>query len=218
MINKDSYYKIKKELPPEAQLVAVSKFISTEVIMELYNEGHRDFGENRPQELCKKMDELPSDIKWHFIGHLQTNKIKYIIDRVYLIHSVDSVRLLEEINRQASRRNNIVKCLLQVYIAKEESKQGLSEQELYEILSDKIKFQNIKFCGLMGMATFTCDKEIVAGEFAYLSALFKRVKEEFFKSDDFFQELSMGMSADYAVAIEHGSTLVRIGSLIFGER
>ncbi len=218
MINREILHKIKKNLPPSTKLVAVSKFKPAETIMEAYNEGQRDFGENRPQELSKKMQELPSDIRWHFIGHLQTNKIKYIIDKVYLIHSVDSFKLLEEINKEALKRNLTVNCLLQVYIAKEETKQGLSEAELIEIVKLKESFRGVRICGLMGMASFTEDKDEVKREFSYLSDLFNNLKQNYFSNDPYFQEKSMGMSGDYDIALECETTLVRIGSLIFGER
>ncbi|MHC1778800.1 MAG: YggS family pyridoxal phosphate-dependent enzyme [Bacteroidales bacterium] len=218
MINREALHKIKSDLPPNTKLVAVSKFKPAETILEAYNEGQRDFGENRPQELSSKMEVLPSDIRWHFIGHLQTNKIKYIIDKVFLIHSVDSVKLLEEINKEAVKRNLTVNCLLQVYIAKEETKQGLSETELIEIVKSKESFRGVRICGLMGMASFTEDKEEVKREFSYLSDLFNNLKRNYFRNDPYFHEISMGMSGDYDIAIEFGATLVRIGSLIFGER
>lgn len=218
MINREALHKIKSNLPPNTKLVAVSKFKPVETILEAYNEGQRDFGENRPQELSKKMDELPSDVRWHFIGHLQTNKIKYIIDKVFLIHSVDSVKLLEEINKEALKRNLKVNCLLQVYIAKEETKQGLSETELTDIVGSKERFEAVRICGLMGMASFTEDKEEIKREFSYLSNLFDNIKLDYFSNDPYFQEKSMGMSGDFEIALEFGSTLVRIGSLIFGER
>jgi len=218
MINREVLHKIKSDLPPNTKLVAVSKFKPVETIFEAYNEGQRDFGENRPQELYKKMQELPSDIRWHFIGHLQTNKIKYIIEKVSLIHSVDSIKLLAEIDKEAKKRNIIVNCLLQIYIAKEESKQGLSESELYEIINSKAVYENVRFCGLMGMASLTEDTNEVKREFAYLASLFDKIKGEYFSDDPGFKEKSMGMSGDYKIALDYGTTLIRIGSLIFGDR
>lgn len=218
MINREVLHKIKSDLPPNTKLVAVSKFKPVETILEAYNEGQRDFGENRPQELFTKMHELPSDIRWHFIGHLQTNKIKYIIEKVSLIHSVDSIKLLAEIDKEAKKRNIIVNCLLQIYIAKEESKQGLSENELYEIINSKAVYANIRFCGLMGMASLTEDTNEVKREFAYLASLFDKIKNEYFSDDPGFKEKSMGMSGDYNIALDYGTTLIRIGSLIFGDR
>ncbi|MDO9680247.1 MAG: YggS family pyridoxal phosphate-dependent enzyme [Bacteroidales bacterium] len=218
MILKENIDSIRKNLPPGVKLVAVSKFKPIEEIMEVYKFGIKDFGENRPQELSKKMNELPEEINWHFIGHLQTNKIKMIIDRVYLIHSVDSQKLLSEINKEAIKRDLRVNCLLQIYIASEETKQGLSEAELIEILDMKSLFTNINFKGLMGMASFTDNQDKVRGEFKYLRGLFNSVKQSYFADDSMFSEISMGMSGDYQIAAEEGSTFVRIGSLIFGER
>lgn len=215
MINKKEIDKILENLPSESKLVAVSKLKSNESILEAYNYGLRDFGENRPQELSKKMDELPDDIRWHYIGRLQTNKIKMIIDRVHLIHSIDSQRLLAAVNRQAASRKIVVNCLLQVYIAKEESKQGLTTEELEQIVLNLGEYANVRICGLMGMASFTSSKERVANEFSYLKEIYDALKKGAFANDNHFNELSMGMSGDYLIAIEHGTTLVRIGSLIF---
>ena len=218
MTLKENIYFIRKDLPPGVKLVAVSKFKPSEEILEAYKIGIKDFGENRPQELSKKMNELPEDIKWHFIGHLQTNKIKMIIDKIFLIHSVDSLKLLTEINKEAIKRDIMVNCLLQIYIASEETKQGLSEVELNEILNTKSSFTNINFKGLMGMASFTDNHDKVKGEFKYLKGLFNSIKQRYFADDSMFSELSMGMSGDFQIAVKEGSTLVRIGSLIFGER
>jgi len=218
MILKENLDNIRKNLPPGVKLVAVSKFKPIEDILEAYKFGINDFGENRPQELNKKMNELPEDINWHFIGHLQTNKIKMIIDKVFLIHSVDSLKLLTEINKEANKRDITVNCLLQVYIASEETKQGLSEDELNEILNIKNSFTNINFKGLMGMASFTNNLDKVRDEFKYLRGVFNAVKKRYFADDSMFSEISIGMSGDYQVAAEEGSTIVRIGSLIFGER
>jgi pyridoxal phosphate enzyme (YggS family) len=214
----DSIKKLILNLPPGLKLVAVSKFKPIQEILLAYNEGIRDFAESRPQELKQKMDLLPGDICWHFIGHLQSNKIKMIIERVSLIHSVDSLKLLWEIDKEAGKRGLVKDILLQVFIASEETKQGLNQDELKEILDQKGRFPNIRFCGLMGMASFTLNRDIIRGEFAGLKNLFDRVKREYFAECNNFCELSMGMSGDYQIAAEEGSTIVRIGSLIFGDR
>lgn len=218
MIHKANIESLLRNLPPSVKLVAVSKFKPAEEILEAYKAGIKDFGENRPQELKWKMDELPDDINWHFIGHLQTNKIKMIIDKVHMIHSVDSMRLFSEINREALKRGITVNCLLQVYIAAEDTKQGLSQEELNEILSVRENFGSVRICGLMGMASFTENQEVVRAEFRHLKNVFESAKSEYFGSDNNFCNISMGMSGDYSIAVEEGSTIVRIGSLIFGER
>lgn len=218
MIDKKAIDIILNNLPSETKLVAVSKFKPNESILEAYNYGLKDFGENRPQELSKKMDQLPSDINWHFIGHLQTNKIKMIIDKVHLIHSIDSEKLLAAVNREAAKRNIIVNCLLQLYVAQEDSKQGLSKEELEQIVLNISEYSNVRICGLMGMASFTANQKIVAQEFANLKMVFDTLRDGAFASNEQFKELSMGMSGDYLTAIELGSTLVRIGSLVFGDR
>ena len=201
-------------------LVAVSKTQPVDAIMELYNAGQRDFGENRVQEFREKQEILPKDIRWHIIGHLQTNKVKYIAPTVALIHSVDSWDLLMEIDKQAKKHNRIIPCLLQIYIATEETKFGLSEKELYEIL-DNPNFKdlkNIRIGGLMGMASNSNDLELVRREFKHLKNLFESIKDTYFKENENFKQLSMGMSSDYTIAIEEGATMVRIGSLLFGKR
>ena len=201
-------------------LVAVSKTQPVDAIMELYNAGQRDFGENRVQEFHEKQEILPKDIRWHIIGHLQTNKVKYIAPTVALIHSVDSWDLLVEIDKQAKKHNRIIPCLLQIYIATEETKFGLSEKELYEIL-DNPNFKdlkNIRIGGLMGMASNSNDLELVRREFKHLKNLFESIKDTYFKENENFKQLSMGMSSDYTIAIEEGATMVRIGSLLFGKR
>lgn len=212
--------KIKKELPEHVKLIAVSKTHPVTVIMEAYNAGHRVFGENRVQELVAKYDEMPKDIEWHLIGHLQTNKVKYIAPFVSLIHSVDSLKLLSVINKEAQKCNRIIDCLLQVYIASEETKFGLSADELHELLQNPEfeQLQNVRVCGLMGMASFTDNMEQVRMEFRFLKNLFNEVKQTYFQNHTWFNELSMGMSSDYRIAIEEGSTMVRIGSNIFGHR
>ncbi len=201
-------------------LVAVSKTRSNEEILSLYHRGQRDFGENRVPEMREKYEALPKDIRWHLIGHLQTNKVKYIAEWVHLIHSVDSLDLLEEINKQAKKYHRVVPCLLQVYIATEETKFGLDEDELLHLLnSDSYQqMENIRVCGLMGMATNTENESLIRNEFNQLVHLFDKIKAIFFGQDDAFRQKSMGMSSDYTIAVEMGSTIVRIGSLLFGER
>lgn len=201
-------------------LIAVSKTKSHEDIMLAYNAGIRDFGENKVQELTEKQAQLPSDIRWHMIGHLQRNKIKYIVPFVYLIHGVDSFKLLRAIDKEAKKSDKILSCLLQVHIAKEESKFGFDEKELLELIeSDEIKtFKNIKVLGLMGMATNISEKKVVRNEFAGLKALMKRLNEKKLPTTFELKQISMGMSGDYLIAQEEGSTMVRIGSAIFGHR
>lgn len=212
--------KIKGELPQYVKLIAVSKTHPVNVIMEAYNAGHKIFGENRVQELISKHNEMPKDIEWHLIGHLQTNKVKYIAPFVSLIHSVDSFKLLSVIDKEAKKCNRVIDCLLQVYIASEETKFGLSADELHELLQNPEfeQLQNVRVCGLMGMATFTDNMEQVRMEFRFLKKLFNQVKQTYFQHQHWFKELSMGMSSDYRIAIEEGSTMVRIGSNIFGHR
>ena len=188
--------------------------------MEAYELGERIFGESKAQELCRKQKELPKDISWHFIGHLQTNKVKYIVPFVDLIHGVDSFKLLAEINKQASKVNRKVNCLLQMHIAQEETKFGFDAQELRALLKNEHwkRYTHVSICGLMGMATCTDDTEQVRQEFKNLKRIFDAIKEEFFSTDNAFKDLSMGMSDDYRVAIGEGSTLVRVGSAVFGCR
>lgn len=211
---------IKSSLPQHVTLVAVSKTHPVEVIMEAYNAGHRIFGENKVQELVSKYEGMPKDIEWHLIGHLQSNKVKYIASFVSLIHSVDSLKLLEVIDKEAQKHNRVIDCLLQIHIASEETKFGLSADELEELLSsnDFKEMKNIRVVGLMGMATFTDNMAQVRMEFKFLNNLFKSVKEKYFADKSWFKELSMGMSSDYTAAVEEGSTMVRIGSNIFGHR
>ncbi len=201
-------------------LVAVSKTKPATAILALYDKGQRDFGENKVQELREKYEALPKDIKWHLIGHLQTNKVKYIAEWVYMIHSVDSLPLLEEINKQAIKLNRIIPCLLQTYIAKEETKFGMEEAELHELLQSATfaGLKNISINGLMGMATNTNDEQIIRAEFLHLKAIFSTLKQTYFNAETQFSILSMGMSSDYKIAVECGSSMVRIGSLLFGER
>lgn len=219
MINKEFYKKIIPELSSQnVQLVAVSKTKSVNDIKELYDLGQRDFGENYVQELVEKQAQLPQDIRWHFIGHLQSNKVKYIAPFVHLIQSVDSLKLLKEINKQAVRHNREIQCLLQVHIAEEETKFGFDEAELENIfntnLSELHELKNIRVCGLMGMASLTEDENKVRTEFKKLKSIF----DKFTIHHSQFTTLSLGMSSDYKIAIEEGSNMVRIGSLLFGER
>ncbi|MBL3656200.1 YggS family pyridoxal phosphate-dependent enzyme [Fulvivirga sediminis] len=202
------------------RLVAVSKTKPTELLQEAYNEGVRIFGENKVQELTDKYEALPKDIEWHMIGHLQRNKVKYIAPFVSLIHSVDTFKLLKEINKQGAKSERVISCLLQIHIAKEETKFGLSEEELSEIInSEETKaFENIKIVGLMGMATFTDNKDQIRKEFQYLKNLFDKTASLALPENIEMQELSMGMSGDYSLAVEEGSTLIRVGSAIFGAR
>ncbi|GAB4260372.1 MAG: YggS family pyridoxal phosphate-dependent enzyme [Vicingaceae bacterium] len=208
--------KIKNSIPPNVTLVAVSKTKPVEAILEAYNVGQRDFGENKVQEMVAKYEVLPKDIKWHMIGHLQTNKVKYIAPFVYLIHGVDSIKLLKEINKRAAQNNRVIKCLIQVHIAKESTKFGFDLKEVEDLLNtnDIKAFKNVKIVGLMGMATFTENKDQIRNEFSALSNLFNRLKPHYPE----FEILSIGMSGDYEIAIEEGSNMVRIGSSIFGER
>ena len=211
---------VRKSIPPIVELVCVSKFHSVENILEAYSAGERSFGESKVQELCSKQEQLPTDIKWHFIGHLQTNKIKYIVPFVHLIHGVDSYKLLKEIDRQAAKVNRVVDYLLQVHIAQEETKFGFSSKELVEMLfaGKWADLKHVRIRGLMGMATFTDDETQIRAEMRSLKMLFDSIKRDFFEYDDAFSQLSMGMSDDYQIAIEEGSTIVRVGSRIFGER
>lgn len=208
------------ELPEGVRLVAVSKFHPAEAIAEAYAAGQRVFGESRVQELQVKHEALPKDIEWHFIGHLQTNKVKYIVPYVSLIHGIDSFRLLAEVDKQAERAGRTVGCLLQMHIAREETKFGFSFDECREMLQagEWRKFQHVRLCGLMGMATNTDNMQQVEEEFRSLATFFREVKATWFTAEDTFHELSMGMSHDYPQAIAAGSTLIRVGTYIFGER
>lgn len=210
----------KKNIPENVTLVCVSKFHPETAIMEAYDAGERIFGESKVQELTEKYNHLPKDIQWHFIGHLQTNKVKYLVPFVALIHGVDTLKLLVEINKQAEKVNRKINCLLQVHIATEESKFGFSARELVELFeSDNLKsLKFIRIRGLMAMATFTDNQEQVRNEFLGLKELFEKIKENYELNNPDFTVISMGMSDDYQLAIEAGSTMVRIGSLIFGHR
>lgn len=212
--------KVKANLPENIQLLAVSKTKAAELLMEAYNVGQRAFGENKVQEMVLKYEELPKDIEWHFIGHLQTNKIKYIAPFVYLIHGVDSFKLLKSIDAEALKIGRTIPCLLQFFIAEEETKYGLSMPEAVEMLnSDEYKMlKNVRISGVMGMATYTDNEKQIRKEFANLKTIFDQLKADFFSDNLNFREISMGMSGDYLLAIAEGSTMVRIGSTIFGER
>ena len=217
----DNLLKYKSELDEaKVKLVAVSKNHPAEVALEAYNAGQRVFGENLVQEMVEKADQLPKDIEWHLIGHLQTNKVKYIAPFITLIESVDSLKLLKEINKQAAKNNRIIDCLLQIYIADEDTKFGLGYDELIELLRSEefAGLKNVRILGLMGIATNTASEKQTQVEFNELKVLFDGIKLSFFRKDDNFKEISMGMSADYKLAIAEGSTMVRIGSSIFGKR
>jgi len=211
---------ISREIPPQVQLIAVSKTKPNSAVLSAYSVGQRHFGENKVQELCDKWESLPKDIHWHIIGHLQTNKVKYIAPFIHLIHAVDSIKLLIEIDKQAKKHDRIISCLLQFHIAKEETKFGLSYSEATEILASTAysSLENITIVGVMGMASFVEDEEQIVTEFNELAGIFKKLKETYFKNKDSFKEISMGMSGDYPLAIEAGSTMIRVGSTIFGSR
>ena len=211
---------VRENIPSEVKLIAVSKLKPKEAILEAYNAGQRVFGENKALEMKEKHSQLPHDIQWHFIGHLQTNKVKYIIPFVHLVHSVDSLKLLQEINRLAEKNNRIVDCLLQFHIAEEETKFGFSFSEAEEMLDNEAykNCKNIRLCGVMGMATLTENENQLRSEFRTLRNYFLQLKEKYFSQADYFRDISMGMTDDYKIAIEGGSTMVRIGSAIFGSR
>jgi pyridoxal phosphate enzyme (YggS family) len=211
---------VKANLPVQVQLIAVSKTKPANLLMEAYAHGQRAFGENKVQELAWKFEELPKDIEWHFIGHMQTNKVKYIAPFVHLIHGVDSFKLLKTIDTEAKKVNRIIPCLLQFHIAEEETKFGLSLDEVTEMLkSDEFyHLKNTQISGVMGMATYTDDEIQIHKEFASLKAIFDKLKSTYFVKSPEFKEISMGMSGDYLIAVEESSTMVRIGSTIFGER
>lgn len=217
----DNINELKSQIPKNVKLVAVSKTHPIVDIIDAYNAGQVHFGENKAQELSSKHEELKKDdIKWHFIGHLQTNKVKYIIPFIELIHSVDSLKLLTEINRQSAINNRITNCLLQFHIATEETKFGFNISELTEMMnSQEFKdLKNVCICGVMGMASFTEDVDLIRSEFRGLKEIFDTIKEKYFLKNDSFCELSMGMSSDWNIAIEEGSTIIRVGSIIFGNR
>ncbi len=217
----DNYERISGEVTAAgARLVAVSKTKPVAMIRALYDRGQRIFGENRALELRDKQPELPDDIQWHMIGHLQTNKVKYIAPFVAMIHSIDSFKVLEEVNKQADRNDRMIDCLLQFKVAREEEKYGFDRASAKAMLEapEFAALQNVRICGVMGMATFTDDMDVVREEFKNLKAIFEELKTSFFQGADAFREISMGMSGDYETALEEGSTMVRIGTLLFGER
>jgi len=230
--NIEKYNSLKKSIPSEITIIAVSKTKPLEDLQEAYEIGVRDFGENYVQELVDKHEKLPKDINWHFIGHLQSNKVKYIAPFVHLIHGVDSEKLLIEINKQGKKINRKINCLLQVYIAKEETKFGMDEQELQHVISISSELEFVNICGLMGMASFTDNTQIIKSEFTYLNKLFQTIntkpqttnnKQQTINNEPQtpnpkLQTLSMGMSADFKSAIECGSNMIRIGSMLFGVR
>ncbi len=221
MPNIDQLKALKQYLDEKnAQLIAVSKTKTVKDIREVYDAGQRVFGENRVQEMVEKQGELPNDIEWHLIGHLQTNKVKYMASFVALVHSVDSLKLLEEVNKQAIKHGRVIDCLLQMHIAEESSKFGLNEAELKELLESEAfrLMSNVRIVGLMGMATFTDDEEQLRSEFKHLKGIFDRTKSAYFANRRYFKDISMGMSGDYELAVAEGSTMVRVGSLIFGSR
>lgn len=214
---KENIDRIKNEIGKKTQLIVVSKYRKLEEIQAAYDAGHRELAENRVQELMDKVEQLPTDINWHIIGHLQTNKVKYIAPFISCIHSVDSLKLAKEVNKQAKKNNRSINVLLQVYIANEETKFGMDEAELIALLQSG-SLQNlphINICGLMGMATNTNDMEQVRSEFAHLKQLFDKIKTDYFVDKADFKEISMGMSGDYMIAVEEGSTMVRVGSAVF---
>lgn len=216
----DNLKQVLAELPQGVRLVAVSKFHPNDAIEEAYRAGQRIFGESKVQEMTAKYESLPKDIEWHFIGHLQSNKIKYMIPYVAMIHGIDSYRLLAEVNRQAAKTGRTVNCLLQIHVAQEETKFGFTPDECKDMLSAEEwkNLTHVRICGLMGMASNTDNVEQIKQEFGLLNRLFKEIKTIWFADSDAFRELSMGMSHDYHEAIAAGSTLVRVGSKIFGER
>ena len=217
---KEKLAEIRKEIPEHVTLIAVSKTKPVSALEEAYIAGQRHFGENKVQEMFDKYEQLPKDIQWHLIGHLQTNKVKYIAPFVHLIHSVDSLKLLSEIDKQAKKNNRVIDCLLQFHIAQEETKFGLDLQEAHSLLTSAefLEMKNVRIIGVMGMASFTNDEQQVKLEFSNLNAIFSQLKKDFFSLDDNFRERSMGMSGDYLLAMQEGSSMVRIGSTIFGGR
>ena len=217
---KNNIINLRQTLPSGCRLIIVSKTQPAEKIIQAYETGYKTFGENKVQELVSKYEQLPKDIEWHLIGHLQSNKVKYVAPFVHLIHAVDSLKLLEEINKQAKKNNRVISCLLQVHIAEEETKFGLSEEELLRLIQEPAlkSLDHVKISGLMGMATFTDNEEQIRTEFRRLKTLFEKLRCMSLPSTMEMKELSMGMSGDYKIAVEEGSTMVRVGSAIFGAR
>ena len=212
--------KINQEIGVHARLIAVSKTKPLEMLMEAYQGGQRIFGENKVQELVQKYEALPKDIEWHLIGHLQSNKVKYIAPFVSLIHGVDSLKLLQTINKEGEKNNRLVPCLLQIFIAQEETKFGLNQAELMELLEtiSQEPLPHVQICGLMGMASNVDNEVQIRNEFKGLKNIFELVQQRYFSKNPHFKEISMGMSGDYLIAVQEGATLVRVGSKIFGER
>ena len=213
---KDNILKLRSLVPPQVTLVAVSKFHPVERLMEAYDAGQRVFGENRPQEFAAKVPMMPADVQWHFIGHLQTNKLKLVLPYVSLLESVDSLHLLEAVNAWGEANGKVVPVLLELHLGAEESKHGFSSEEILSILRDN--YLNVKFCGLMGMATNTDDSTVIESDFERIEKLFLRIREEHPDLSDNFTQLSIGMSDDWPLAVKHGATIVRIGTDIFGPR
>lgn len=211
---------LRKNVPDQVKIVAVSKFHSSEIVREAYDYGHRVFGESRVQELIQKQPELPCDIEWHFVGSLQRNKVKFIAPFVSLIHSLDSERLMRTIENQGAANNRKISCLLQLHVADEETKSGFSPDECRQFLADGKwrDCKHVQLAGVMGMATYTEDMEQVRSEFRLIKSLFDEFKQQYFADDENFKEISMGMSGDYRIAVEEGSTMIRVGTLIFGSR
>ncbi|MFA6923350.1 MAG: YggS family pyridoxal phosphate-dependent enzyme [Bacteroidales bacterium] len=217
---KENLTNLKLQIPGNVKLIVVSKTKSIKEITEVYDSGHKIFGENKVQELVEKHTQLPQDIEWHFIGHLQTNKVKQIAPFVNLIHGIDSMKLLFEVDKEAKKNNRIIDCLLQFHIATEDTKFGFNYYEVEELLSSMAyrESKNIRLTGVMGMATFTSDKDLIQKEFKELKRYFDNLKTSYFANSNHFKEISAGMSDDFQIAIEEGSTMVRIGTAIFGER
>ena len=211
---------LRESVPEDVKIVAVSKFHPVEMIREAYDAGQRIFGESRVQELTTKYNELPKDVEWHFIGSLQRNKVKYIAPFISLIHSMDSERLMLEIEKQGAANQRIIPCLLEAHVAEESTKSGFTPDECRQFLKAGKwrECSHIQICGIMGMATYTDDTQIIRMEFAQIKSLFDEFKNEYFVNDDSFKEISMGMTSDYSIAIEEGSTMIRVGTLIFGNR
>lgn len=217
MVIVENFQKLKREIPDNVKIIVVTKTISADEILSVYSTGHKKFGENKVQEIVSKCSLLPKDIEWHFIGHLQSNKVKYLAPFIHLIHSIDSLKLLTEVNREGIRNDRVIQCLLQFHIASEETKFGLDLSEGRAILvSEEYKaMRNIRITGIMGMATYTNDKQLIRSEFKTLRNYFDILKNEYFSESEGFCEISMGMSSDYHLAIDEGATMIRIGSAIF---
>ena len=214
----DNLKALYEKLPSAVKLVAVSKFHPVSRLMEAYGAGQRVFGENRPQELAAKVPQMPDDVEWHFIGHLQTNKLKLVLPYVTLVQSVDSFHLLEAIDKWGSDNGRVIDVLLELHLGAEETKHGFSETDIDAVISSEAEKSHVRIRGLMGMATNTEDEEVIEADFARIEALFKRIREEHPELRDTFTELSIGMSGDWPIAVRHGATMVRIGTDIFGER